>query len=368
MVYGSRFLLFSVLVLLAGLNACNDDPVIDDNGRDLRDVPYDPVAYVVDLPPQYPRIVEDPDNPMTAAGVDLGHRLFFDPILSLDSTISCSSCHLPSVGFTDGLRFSIGINGRTPRSSMSIFNTGFVKRGLFWDGRTATLEELAAIPVEDPIEMHETWPNVEKKLARHDNYPELFRKAFGINYSNEITKDLATRAIAQYTKALVIGGQSKYNRAMRGETFFNEAQQNGFDMWFDVSPLYPDAECGHCHNGPLLTVDDFFNNGIESVSGLEDFPDQGHGAVTGVIYDNGKFRAPALINIELTAPYMHDGRFQTLEEVIEHYNSGGHYAENLDPNIRPLDLTDKEKAEILAFMKTFTDTTFRSNPLFSNPF
>lgn len=361
--------LLSILAIAFLFAACEKDSPVVDEGRDLSHIGYDPVAFLPDLPPQYPRIVEDPDNPMTIAGVDLGHHLFFDPILSADSTLSCSSCHLPSKGFTDGAAVSVGIDGVAgTRSAMSIFNVGFAKRGLFWDGRSPSLEIQALEPVENPIEMHETWGNVEQKLRRHSTYPEMFRKAFGISNSREVTRDMAARAMAQYMKALVSGGSSKYNRAMRGETFFNEDQQNGFDMWFDVSPLYPDAECGHCHNGPLLTVDDYFNNGLESVATLNDFPDKGRGEVTGVIYDNGKFRVPSLINIELTAPYMHDGRFTTLEEVVEHYNSGGHYAENLDPNIRPLQLTEQQKAEILAFMRTFTDTTFRQDPLFASPF
>lgn len=355
------------VVLLAV--ACEPDEPSPDSGRDLSGIPYEPRAFEPDIPESFPRIVADPDNPLTEAGVSLGHHLFFDPILSLDSSMSCSTCHLPSKGFADGLAVSVGVDGIAgTRSAMSIFNVGFAKRGLFWDGRAASLEAQALEPVENPIEMHEQWPNVEKKLKRHESYPEMFRKAFGIRHTDEISSELAARAMAQYMKTLVVGGQSKYHRALRGETFFDEEQQNGFDMWFDVSPFYPDAECGHCHNGPLLTVDDYFNNGIENVSSLDDFPDKGRGEVTGVKYDNGKFRAPNLINIALTAPYMHDGRFETLEEVVEHYNSGGHYAVNIDANLRPLQLTEQQKQEIIAFMHTFTDTSFRSNPLFQSPF
>ena len=358
------------LLCAAALAGCRDDVVpAMDKGRDLTDIPYDPQPFELVLPSNYPRIEMPEDNRMTVAGVDLGHRLFFDPILSLDSTISCSSCHQPGLGMADGAAVSIGIDGQTgTRSAMSVFNVGFVKRGLFWDGRARTLEDQALEPVENPVEMHEMWPDVEEKLRRHAWYPELFREAFGISNSSQITKDHASRAMAQYMRALVVGGDSKYNRAVRGETFLTDAQQNGFDMWFDVSPFFPDAECGHCHNGPLLTVDDYFNNGLDAVTTLDDFPDKGRGEVTGVYYDQGKFRAPSLINIELTAPYMHDGRFATLEEVVEHYNSGGHFAENVDPNLRPLGLTEVQKQEILAFMKTFTDTSFLSNPLFQSPF
>ena len=180
---------------------------------------------------------------------------------------------------------------------------------------------------------------------------------------------MAAKAIAQFERILISSGNSKFDRVfLRGEGFPDDEEENGYDMFFDTTPELPDAECGHCHNTPYITTGEFFNNGIQDVNSLEDFPDKGLGAITGVLQDNGKFRAPSLRNIELTAPYMHDGRFETLEEVIDHYNSGGHLADNLDPLIRPLLLTEEQKNNLVLFLKTLTDEEFVNNPLFQNPF
>lgn len=336
----------------------------------LTDIPYAPTPRQVVVPPNFPPMPIPPDNPLTEEGVALGRYLFYDPILSSDSTMSCATCHKPEFSFTDGKALSEGVSGELgTRSSMSLLNVGYFLNGLFWDGRSPNLEDQALQPVENPVELHESWPNVEQKLRRHPLYPELFRKAFGIEHTCEITKELVAKAIAQFERILVSSGRSKYDRRINGEpgVFFTESELRGFDMFFDISPEMPDAECGHCHNVPFFTTNDYFNNGIEEVEGLDDFPDKGRGEVTGNIFDNGKFRAPTLRNITLTAPYMHDGRFQTLEEVLDHYNSGGHYADNRDPLIRPLGLTEEQKADIINFLKTLEDIPFTQNPEFQNP-
>jgi len=236
------------------------------------------------------------------------------------------------------------------------------------DGSITTLEAQAIEPVINPIELHEDWGNVEDKLRDHDTYPEMFRKAFGIEHKGDITKELAAKAIAQFEKIIISGGNALIDRILRGDTFPSDSQFNGYDMFNDISPDLPDAECGHCHNGPLLTTNDYFNNGLDGVSDLNDFEDLGRGEVTDYIFDNGKFRAPSLRNIALTAPYMHDGRFETLEEVIDHYNSGGHYADNLDPLITELNLNDEQKQDIINLLHTFTDTTYLQNPDLLSPF
>jgi cytochrome c peroxidase len=251
---------------------------------------------------------------------------------------------------------------------MSLLNVAFHYSGLFWDGRAATLEDQALLPVEDPIELHELWPNVEEKLKRHPGYPSDFRKAFGIQHTSQITRELAVKAIAQFERTLISSGESKYDRFLRGEIFPTDSEYNGYDMFFNIAPGGFDAQCGHCHSAPLLTTNEYRNNGIEPVSGLDQFPDQGRGAITGMPTDNGKFKIPTLRNVEFTAPYMHDGRFATLEEVLEHYNSGGHHQPNTDPLIYPLVLSPTQKADILAFLHTLSDTTFLKNPDFSNPF
>ena len=355
---------------------CNpDDDAGPDPGPepedDLTDVTYDPQPY------EYPfdfvlGTMEIPeDNPLTVDGVLLGRHLFYDPILSLDSTMSCSSCHFPAGSFTDTLAVSTGIDGIAgTRSSMSLLNVGYFTNGLFWDGRVQTLEEQALIPVEDPIEMHHTWPAVMEQLRVHEKYPVLFRKAFGITSRDEMTKELAAKAIASFERIMVSSGMSKFDLVENqvGNASYSEEEFLGRDLFFAESATVGHPGCWHCHGGELLTTDAYENNGLDMISSLEDFEDKGRGIVTGNLFDNGKFRVPSLRNIELTAPYMHDGRFETLEEVIDHYASGGNPADNFNPLQLPFTITDEEKAHLIAFMKTFTDMEFVNNPDLQSPF
>lgn len=364
-----------LLVLALLLFACKKDskptpnpPPIDT--KDLSDISYNPVA--VELPNVFPLPVMDIpiDNPLTEAGVELGRFLFYDPILSGNEKMACADCHFPESGFTDNLAVSKGTDGIAGiRSSMSLVNAGYFTKGLFWDGRIKTLEEQALLPVEDVIELHNDWEKVVADLKEHNDYPTRFRQAFGINNSEEITKELAVKAIAQFERSL-LSFNSKYDRVVRNEEFFEEDELIGFELFFDEPNDLPDAECGHCHNAPLFTVNQYFNNGIDSVGSLTDFKDKGLGAITNNLFDNGKFRAPSLRNIALTAPYMHDGRFQTLAEVIDHYNEGAHFADNIDPLImtRGLGLSEQNKKDLIAFLHTLTDTSFVNNPAYQNPF
>jgi len=305
---------------------------------------------------------------MTAAGIELGRRLFYDPILSADSSLACVSCHLPERAFTDGRAVAIGIHGRKGRrNALSLANAAYQYKGLFWDGRAATLEEQALIPVEDPNEMGHDWAAVESSLRRHPSYPALFAGAFGISDTAQLTRHLAARALAQFQRTL-ISADSKYDRAMRGEGALSEMEERGRQIFFDLSEEIPQGECGHCHTPPLFTDQTYMNNGIDEAPELESFRDKGRGEATGKRYDNGRFRVPGLRNAALTAPYMHDGRFATLEEVVEHYKQGGHYSENADPKIRKLHFTDTDIQSLVAFLKTLTDSTFVNNPDFKNPF
>ncbi|NND04742.1 MAG: hypothetical protein HKN87_00055 [Saprospiraceae bacterium] len=307
-------------------------------------------------------------NPITAEGVELGRRLFYDELLSEDFSMSCSSCHLPVGSFTDNEAVSKGIDGIAgKRSSMSLLNIGYADNGLFWDGRSTTLEEQALVPVEDPIELHTSWPTVVERVKQHQTYPELFRKAFGIKDRDEISKELVAKALAQFQRTLVSSGNAKYDRWIRNEAEFTDEEFLGYVLFFDLDPNVKDAECGHCHNAPLFNTDDYFNNGIEPIENLSDFPDRGRAEVTGDEFDAGRFRAPTLRNITLTGPYMHDGRFQTLEEVVDHYNSGGHFQANKDPLIRPLQLLNHEKEALISFIHTLTDSTFIETPQFQDP-
>lgn len=380
----------SVGIVLAGLwlAACDKksnpiNPEIPKPQGDLLGIPYNPQPYTVKKPAHFPAVPVPDSNQMTVAGVQLGRRLFYDPILSADSTQSCASCHLPSASFTDNRAASLGIRGfKGTRSSMSLLNIAYATNGLFWDGRVRTLEQQALRPVEDPIEMNHQWPRALEQIRRHKDYPARFRQAFGISDRSEITRELVAKALAQFERILISSGQSKFDRFLQGDKdALDDEELEGKLMFFDEGPTaglaLPDAECFHCHGGITLTGNNYFNNGLDNVATLNDFKDKGRGAVTGNMWDNGKFRAPTLRNISLTAPYMHDGRFNTLEEVVDHYIRGGFDTPNEDPFVRPLGLgsttnplrfTAAHRRSLLKFLNTLTDREFVNNPDIQNPF
>ena len=358
---------FIALLLVSSLVIFGCDPEEMEQG-DLMNITYQPESYTFDLPAHFPKMEIPTNNPMTNQGILLGRHLFYDPILSADSTMSCASCHLPELNFTDGKAFSKGIDGLNgTRSSMSLINIGFVQAGLFWDGRAKTLEDQALFPVEDPIELHNTWPNVINILKRHVVYPKMFREAFGINDRSEITKELAAKAIAQFERTLV-SKDSKFDRIQAGKESYSDLELLGYGLFFDDDPDLPDTECGHCHNIPMTSSDDFFNNGLSEAATLDDFKDLGRGKITGSKSDNGKFRAPTLRNIKYSAPYMHDGRFTTIDDVIAHYKSGAKSSPTKDPLLHKLDIEDHHIQALKAFIDTFTDTLFYKNPEYKNPF
>jgi len=371
-----------VFATILVVGACEKETPPPDVEGDLSDILYNPQAYAIAKPANFPAIPIPADNPMTADAVQLGRRLFYDPILSADSTMSCASCHLPENSFTDISTFSVGIDGIAGhRNSMSLLNIAYVTDGLFWDGRAPTLEAQALVPVEDVIELHNTWPNVVGKLKNHPTYPTLFRKAFGINDRTEITKELAAKAIAQFERILISSGKSKFDEFMSGNIdIFDEEELDGKLMFFDEGQDYnlPDAQCFHCHGGVTLTGGKFFNNGLDSVGSLAEFKDLGLFKTTGNPNDKGKFRATTMRNIALTAPYMHDGRFQTLEQVINQYDDNGFGVVNEGAFLNNIGfpngdgtytgLTNYQKNALVKFLHTLTDTVFVKNPDILNPF
>ena len=353
-----------LLLILAGAFSCLREAPGD---GDLRLLSYQPQPLALENPPAFVRMVIPADNPLTVEGVALGRRLFYDSILSADSSVSCATCHLPQLAFTDARAVSIGVDDvRGRRSSPSLPNVGDYYKGLFWDGRVGTLEEQAFHPVRDKTEMAMNWAEVENRLRNHPDYPVLFRRAFGIERTSQIDSVLAARALAQFQRTLV-SSNAKFDRVKRGEAAFTAAEERGSHIFFDSSPALPVSECVHCHSDPLFTNLDFFNNGIMPPAEQRQTKDSGRVAVTGRLSDLHKFRTPTLRNIALTAPYMHDGRFSTLEEVIDHYASGGHFAHNVNPNVRVLNLTDENKADLIAFLHTLTDSTALLNPAFRRP-
>lgn len=331
-----------------------------------------PEKIILSTPPHFGKNYQIPeDNPMTREGIALGRRLFYDKILSKDSSISCASCHQQQKAFTDGRATSLGIGGHSlTRSAMSLVNLLWTDR-FFWDGRTHSLEEQALIPIQDSKEMGLSLEELVIRLKNSSVYPALFKKAFK---TKKITPDLIAKALSQFERTL-ISANSRYDKVVSGEVKPTEREQRAINL-FMTHPV-PEANirganCGDCHGSHLTTLNTFHNNGLDSIP-----LDQGLGKITQKPYDMGKMRVPSLRNIALTAPYMHDGRFQTLEEVLEHYNEHIQMSETLDPLVmeatnemggESLLLTQEEKEDLLLFMHMLTDSTFIHAKEFSNPF
>lgn len=326
---------------------------------------YTPVPANLEIPELFQQKLIAPviptNNPLTEEGITLGKKLFFDPILSKDNTQSCASCHDPKNAFTDDTRFSEGIDGKFgTRNSMPLFNLAWnFDERFMWDGKELSIERQAFSPVRNPIEMHSDWKNVAKKLQEHTEYPTLFQQAFG---TSKIDSTLVTKAIAQFERTL-ISGNSKFDQYLLGKVELTPEEQNGFNVFMDETR----GDCFHCHgsdNNPLWTDNKFHNNGLD-----ETFADLGLGTVTGDPNDNGKFRSPSLRNLKFTAPYMHDGRFATLEEVINHYSEGLKISSTIDPLMKKanqggVQLSDKDKADLKAFLLSLSDANFVNNPDF----
>ena len=296
---------------------------------------------------EFPKIIYPADNPYNEQAVSLGKKLFFDGQLSSDGMVSCAKCHMPSNGFTDVDQISLGVGDAEGfRHSMTLTNVAW-GRSFFWDGRARSLEEQALGPVETQHEMNESWDNVVSKLQADPEYPTLFEESYG---TQTITKELVVKAIAQYERTL-ISDNSKYDKYLRGEVTLSASEKLGENLFFSEK-----TECFHCHGTILFTDSQFHDNGLD-----EQYSDLGLGAITGLDRDKGKFKSPTLRNVEYRQHFMHDGRFSSLAEVVEHYNSGVNNSPNIDPlmqNGRALNLTDEEKQGLIDFMKTLSDPDF----------
>ena len=292
-------------------------------------------------------------NPITQAGFELGRKLFYEPRLSRNNTVSCGSCHIQSSSFTQhGHDVSHGIDDRLgSRNSPAIMNLAWMP-AFFWDGGVPDLDLQPIAPITNHVEMDETLANVISKLKAHPEYPGLFRKAFG---SDEITTAAIMKALSQFM-LLCVSSNSKYDRVMRNEDYFTESETMGYELF--------KQKCGSCHKEPLFTDHTFRNNGI--AIGLNN--DKGRSMITLNPLDDYTFKVPSLRNVEFTAPYMHDGRFYTLEAVLDHYSKNVQNTPNLDPLLKQeanlgLSLTEKEKENLVSFLKTLSDREFLVNPL-----
>jgi cytochrome c peroxidase len=282
-----------------------------------------------------------PDNPQTGAKVALGSQLFFDPRLSRDNTISCATCHDPQLSWANHNAVDIGIEGRSgTRNSGTILDAAYMDFQ-FWDGRARTLEEQALGPIHNPVEMGETLENVVRKLNAIDGYRTRFRAVFG----GDVTADGIAKAIAAFERT-VLSGPSPYDRYRAGDrSAMPEAAARGMRLFNGK------ARCRMCHGGPMFSDQGFHNLGV----GMDrPQPDIGREAVTKVARDRGRFKTPGLRNVALTWPYMHDGSVRTLIDVVEFYNRGGVKNPTLDIFVMPLELTDDESRDLVAFLEALT--------------
>lgn len=332
-------------------------------------VVYNPVAYILNTRDLTPPILPA-DNELTVDGVELGRMLFYEKKLSLDASISCASCHLQEFAFTDTATFSRGVDNLIGhRQAMSVFNLAWNTNGFFWDGRAATLREQSLMPIQDPLEMQENMASVISKLTAEKDYRDQFFRAFG---TEDITEQKISLALEQFMFSIV-SVNSKYDQFLRGEATLTASEQRGKDLFFnEYNPAFPNisgADCAHCHSGTNFENDQYMNNGLDAT-----FADDGRENATNNSSDKGKFKVPSLRNIELTAPYMHDGRFKTLEEVVQHYNTGMVSSSTIDPAlIYPLNnggllLSNQDIQDLVAFLKTLTDTELMTNQAYSSPF
>ena len=292
-------------------------------------------------------------NPLTEEGFQLGRNLFYDPILSRDSTISCASCHLQATGFTHvDHSLSHGIEGKIgTRNSMSLINLAWSK-SFMWDGGVNHLDVQPLNPITSPVEMGETLEHVVSKLQKTEKYPLLFEKAFG---DSKITGQRLLKALSQFELQLV-SSNSKYDKVMRKEVIFTEQEQNGYKLF--------KTNCASCHNEPLFNSEKFENNGLAIDTTLNDF---GRMKITNKQEDYLRFKVPTLRNVQFTFPYMHDGRFNTLTEVVKHYNSLENNKRLPKQLAKPMKLSDNERVDLIAFLKTLTDNEFLFDKRFSFP-
>lgn len=299
------------------------------------------------------------DNPITDHGATLGRVLFYDRRLSANDTTACASCHLQEYAFSDPEQFSTGFSGgKTPRNAMGLANGRFFQGDqFFWDARVESLEELILLPIQNPIEMGNTLERAVGKVAAAPFYPPLFEKAFG---SPEVTAERIAKAMAQFIRAMV-SYQSKYDEGV-ATGFRNFTGQEKFGMELFNAQA---NRCARCHLSDTQILLFPRNNGLDLV-----YADKGMGTVTGDGFDNGRFKPPSLRNVGLTGPYMHDGRFATLQDVLEHYSSGIQSHKNLGSFLpdRGVDLTVSQRNAMEAFLHTLTDLAFISDPKFSDPF
>lgn len=335
-----------VLPILLFLFSCNkEDDITDvDNINEIK------------IPENFPDPVYNYDNnPYTNNGFELGRKLFYDKNLSADKKISCASCHRQSFAFSDpGNAVSQGVEGREGRrNSPAMFNLLW-HESFMWDGGVNHIEVMPLAPLQEPDEMDMSLNEILSYLNENNEYSNLFKNVFD---TTEISSQQLLFALTQFMGALV-SSNSKYDKVQNGEESFNSEEFKGYNLFKD--------NCVQCHTEPLFTDNQFHNNGLDNTFNTDDL---GRFEITQNPNDSAKFKTPSIRNIALTYPYMHDGRFSSLEEVIEFYSSGISSSSSLDENlpVGGFDFTSKEKQALLSFLNTLTDWDFVYDIRFSDP-
>jgi cytochrome c peroxidase len=301
-------ILLSISTILS-IQSCKKDPEKDSLTALETNNPY-----ILDIG-AFPTPLIASDNQLTEQGVKLGRMLFYEKMLSNNNQMSCASCHNQKNAFSDTSRFSIGVLGLPgERHAMSVFNMAWNGNGFFWDGRSPLLRIQSLMPIQDSLEMHETLPSVVAKLNASVSYREQFKKVFG---TEEITAEKMSKAMEQFMNSIV-SNQSKYDNYLANKVTLTAEEERGRFLFFtEYNPAFPEAsgaDCQHCHGGSNFENDKYMNNGLDNDANITDI---GRQKVTNNIADKAKFKVTTLRNVELTHPYMHDGRFKTLEEVLE---------------------------------------------------
>lgn len=359
---------FVVLALLVfvGFSGCKPDDT--DAGQEVE---WDTTPFALTYPQHIVAPLLPLDNPLTVSKVELGRMLFHEPKLSGDESMSCATCHLQSAAFTDTAKLSVGIRGlEGHRNAMSVFNMAWNDNGFFWDGRAELLRHQSLLPIQDSLEMDETLADAAAKLSAQETYQHAFIRAFG---DDEVTAERMALAMEQFMLTIT-SFSSKYDRYLAGMESLTDSELRGLELfnteYNEFFPEFSGADCQHCHGGPNFSNNQYMNNGLDEESEMTDI---GRMAVTENPSHLGQFKVTSLRNIALTAPYMHDGRFNTLEEVIDHYNEGLHASSTLDPALAAtmstgLMLTAQDKEDLINFLHTLTDEQLAQETDYSSPF
>ena len=326
------------ILIVLGFVACQKDKDEELNQTNQK-------VALLNIPDGFPEMEFPEGNELSKERWELGKRLFYEKSLSIDKSISCGSCHNPSIAFANNKAFSPGVFNRPgTRNAPSLANVGY-QPYLLREGSVPTLEMQVLVPIQEHNEFNHNIVEIAKELQADASYVEMSQNAYNRNPDAFVI----TRALANFQR-IMISGNSDYDKyANQGnQSALNATERKGMDLFFSNK-----TNCFNCHGGFNFTNYAFENNGLDSI-----YADNGRQRLTNNPDDEALFKVPSLRNVGLTSPYMHDGRFLTLEEVIEHYNSGGENHKNKSALLKPLFLTENEKSELVAFLNSLTDFEF----------